>query len=409
MRQVHLVLVVAFAGCASAESQRAEGIGGSVGGDNSAGTNDSTGSVAAAGSGSGGGTNAAGANSGGSPGTSGSGGSGGGPQVVRPCNQLPKPGVWEDITPAPSKGKWGNAGAFLVNPKDPATVYAGTSSMDGLFKSTDCGANWVHINTGTNGKLLESGRLWDMVIDPVDPEIMYAISGYGAGGLWKSTDGGVDWENTTPATSEVGRTANANFTSVVGMDVTDHLHLVITFHSGCSGAYAPNCQAETKDGGATWRLLKSNGGGEGVGVIVLNATTWLYGLYNDVEETTDSGASWFKVASATAHWQVYHSASGDYIGTLSGVLKSTDTKAWTPIPGFTQQAEGITGDGTNVYVGQQWGRHYFKVPESNPSKFTELPMTDGNDTGGYFLAFDPDHHILYSSESSDGYWRMVVP
>src|SRR4029079_5272104 len=101
-----------------------------------------------------------------------------------------------------------------------------------------------------------------MLIDSVDPHVLYVIEGYGDGGLWKTTNGGVDWVNTTPSGSNVGQTANGNFTSIVGMDVTNHEHLILAFHSGCGGAYAPNCQAETTDGGATWRLFKTTVGGE---------------------------------------------------------------------------------------------------------------------------------------------------
>ena len=293
----------------------------------------------------------------------------GGPHVVMACPTVGgapgKVGVWEKITPASIIAKGDTpGGAVLVNPKDTRIVYVGSANGTGLWKSTDCGATFVHINTGKNGSHIDSGRIWDMVIDPVDPEILYVIEGYGDGGLWKTTNGGVDWENTTPIGSEVAKTANGNFTSIVGMDITDHLHLVLAFHSGCGGAYAPNCQAETKDGGATWRLFKEPIAGEGVGVIVLNATTWLSGGYNEMLQTTDSGATWNKVSTTSPHWQLYHSPSGAfYIGTMQGILKSTDGKTWNLIPGFNQQVQGITGDGTNIYAGQQWGTKLFKIPE----------------------------------------------
>jgi hypothetical protein len=367
----------------------------------------------------GGGSGIAAGGSGGSAGAVGTGGNpsidAGVPRIVMPCPTVGgasgKVGVWENITPAAILGRTGGTpgGAILVNPKDTRVIYAGSAQGGGLFKSSDCGATFAHVNTGKNGTHIDSGRIWDMVIDPVDPEVLYVIEGYGDGGLWKTTNGGVDWENTTPEGSEVAKTGSGNFTSIVGMDVTDHLHLVIAFHSGCGGAFAPTCQAETKDGGATWRLFKEPVAGEGVGVIVLNATTWLSGSYNAMWQTTDSGASWSKVSGATAHWQLYRSPSGAfYVGTQQGILKSTDGKTWTLIPGFNQQVQGITGDGTNIFAGQQWGNKLFKIPEVNPTAMSELPPTDGNTDGPYFMSIDPDHHIVYASEFQSGHWRMVT-
>jgi hypothetical protein len=194
------------------------------------------------------------------------------------------------------------------------------------------------------------------------------------------------------------------------MDVTDPEHLVVTYHSGCSGAYAPNCQAETQDGGSTWRLFKTDsGGGEGGGVVVLNATTWAVGAYQGLWQTTDSGVSWEKVSGATAHYQLYRSESGYYLGTMSGILKSTDAKTWSLLPGVDQPVQGLTGDGVNIYGGQQWGSHYFSIPESAPSSFTELATTNAVNDGGYFMAYDPDHRLLYSAEITDGFWRIVLP
>jgi len=320
-----LALVVSAVACGSSDAPNDDGSQGSVAGSNGTGTEPGTGGAAINGSGGSGvpgagGSGGSNATSGGAgtvaPGSGGAGGmmgvggsssiDAGGPHIVMACpasgGAAAKIGVWEKITPATVIAKGDTpGGAILVNPKDTRIVYAGSANGTGLYKSTDCGATFVHVNTGKNGSHIDSGRIWDMVIDPVDPEVLYVIEGYGDGGLWKTTNGGVDWENTTPIDSDVAKTANGNFTSIVGMDITDHLHLVVAFHSGCGGAYAPNCQAETKDGGATWRLFKEPIAGEGVGVIVLNATTWLSGGYNEMLQTTDSGATWNKVSTTSPH------------------------------------------------------------------------------------------------------------
>ncbi len=40
-----------------------------------------------------------------------------------------------------------------------------------------------------------TGRPWSLVIDPITPDVMYTVQGYGTSGLWKSTNAGVDWTN----------------------------------------------------------------------------------------------------------------------------------------------------------------------------------------------------------------------
>jgi hypothetical protein len=410
MRSITLGLVLSLAACGSAGSQ-AEVTADPADGDSGVGGHAGSSVVPGSGGANGGSGGKAAGGSGCTGGATGSGGAAspdaGPPHVVMPC-PTGDAGVWEDITPAKivqTQPYQGGTGAVLVNPKDTRTVYVGAVNGGGVFKSTDCGATWAHVNTGKNASDMDSGKLWSMVIDPVDPEVLYSINGYGAEGLWKTANGGVDWENLFPQGSEVANTANGNFASIVSMDVTDHLHLVVNFHSGCSGAYAPDCQAETKDGGATWRLFKAPTGGEGVGVIVLNATTWVSGGYQAMWETTDSGATWNKVSGESAHWQLYHSTSGAfYIGTMSGILKSTNGTTWTLLPGFGAQVQGITGDGTNIFAGQQWQNKYFKVPETNPAGFSQIGPTHGNSS--YFMAFDPDHKLLYASEMSS-LWRSV--
>ncbi|HEV8244934.1 MAG TPA: hypothetical protein VGP93_04170 [Polyangiaceae bacterium] len=381
-----------------------------TGGAATAGTGGSTSSAGTSAGGNGGAT----AGTGGTTSTAGStnaGGEGGtAPHIVEACptgdNAPSNVGEWEEITPPEIDGVDLPGGAIVVNPKDTRIVYAGSANHKGLYKSTDCGASFTHINTGENGAHIDSGCIWDMVINPVDPDILYVIEGYGDGGLWKTTNGGVDWVNTTPGDSEVGQTATYNFTSIVGMDVTNPDHLVLTFHSGCGGDYSPNCEAETTDGGETWRLFKSTVGGEGVGVIVLADQTWVAAN----QQTTDGGANWHSITGSATHWQAYQSPSSGafYIGTMNGILKSTNGTDWAIMPEFTQPVQGITGDGTNIYAGQQWGTSQFQIPEDDPASFVTLPTTDGDSDGPYFMSYDPDHHILYASEFQSGHWRMLT-
>ena len=71
-------------------------------------------------------------------------------------------------------GNWINTGltdtsvyALAIDPKTPATLYAGTDG--GVFKSTDGGMNWSAVNTG-----LTATGVHALAIDPQTPTTLYA-------------------------------------------------------------------------------------------------------------------------------------------------------------------------------------------------------------------------------------------
>ncbi|MFN8712565.1 MAG: WD40/YVTN/BNR-like repeat-containing protein [Bacteroidota bacterium] len=106
-------------------------------------------------------------------------------------------------------------GKVLLHPSQPGTVWVAAighlyspSAERGLFKTTDNGRTWrktlfVDENTG----------VIDLVPDPADANVLYAITWHrqrrawnfteaGAGtGIWKSTDGGETWTQLTTAAS----------------------------------------------------------------------------------------------------------------------------------------------------------------------------------------------------------------
>jgi photosystem II stability/assembly factor-like uncharacterized protein len=71
-----------------------------------------------------------------------------------------------------------------LHPTDPDTVFAGGAG--GVFKSTNGGALWAPLSQS----LPVNERVEDLLIDPGTPQIMYA---YAAWKLYKTTDGGLIW------------------------------------------------------------------------------------------------------------------------------------------------------------------------------------------------------------------------
>jgi photosystem II stability/assembly factor-like uncharacterized protein len=338
--------------------------------------------------------------------------------VVGKCDGLGAVGAWESITPPQvvlDNGDPNNFGVncFVLDPQKSGTIYLGTSAQ-GIYKSTDCGATWVHVNTGTSGSQLDKGRQWTMVIDPVDPQIIYTVAGYGTNGLFKTTNGGVDWKQIFPADVAASFIFNG-FTARVVMDPTDHLHIVATPHFTCQGNHSMGCMLESEDGGSTWKVIENTpSAAEGTGIILLDRTTWLWAdPFGGLWRTTDRGASWKQVYKGNAWDSIYRLKNGTYLVSSpgQGVLESADGINWT-VAAHSHNSRGIVGDGINVYTSNDQVNNakyqpYWFTPESDTTGWKQLaspPMT----RGGLTLRYDPDHHLLYSTNDLAGFWRVVT-
>jgi photosystem II stability/assembly factor-like uncharacterized protein len=158
--------------------------------------------------------------------------------------------------------------AIAVDPRDPDVAYVaalghlwGANEMRGVFKTTDGGATWdkvLYIDEDT-------GAI-DVIVDPVNPETVYAAmyarrrtawsfqSGGDTGGIFRSTDGGATWEQLTEGLpSQTGR---------IGLDVfagdPQIVYAVIEsdeggwFRSGFNNFQRTGGVFRSDDGGDTW-------------------------------------------------------------------------------------------------------------------------------------------------------------
>ena len=332
-------------------------------------------------------------------------------KVVGDCSKLGPVDEFEDITPPGVLGQEYGVTNVVADPVNLGTVYAGTDKK-GLFKTTDCGSTWTKVNTGTNGDIIDTGLLWSMVIDFIDPKVIYTSAAYGMDlSLMKSVDGGVNWKSTAPKGSLIEQTVQYNFLQDAAIDPTDHLHLVITFHGDCAGDIGKGCIAETYDGGESWKLLKgpTEGWVDGSGPQILGGQKFLIQtLQGGVFYTEDGGTTYEKVAPGADH-SLYKAIDGTfYSGSDYGLLRSTDgAHHWDIVPD-SPHGYGIIGDGKRMFLSLRYGEQpYFTSDETDGLKWTPMksPTTC---CGGVYMAYDPEHHVMYSANTRGGLWRVVT-
>ncbi len=161
-------------------------------------------------------------------------------------------------------------GNIIIDPRDSDVVYVAAQGPlfspggeRGLFKTTDGGESWEAIliiseDTGVN----------EVVLDPHDPDTMYAsayqrrrrvgqlVGGGPESGIYKSTDGGDDWEELTDGIPEgdMGRIALA----IDGRTRPATLYALIAAQGDATGLYR-----STDEGDNFERIGTREGGGRG--------------------------------------------------------------------------------------------------------------------------------------------------
>ena len=91
---------------------------------------------------------------------------------------------------------------ILINPSDTRIIYVATKNQ-GIFKTTDTGANWDDINEGLK-PYSASLEYRNLIFDPTLPDSLLLVAKYG---LLKTDDGGSSWRAieliTPPASADI--------------------------------------------------------------------------------------------------------------------------------------------------------------------------------------------------------------
>jgi photosystem II stability/assembly factor-like uncharacterized protein len=155
---------------------------------------------------------------------------------------------WGSIGPGNVGGR---TRAIVIDPTDPNTMYA-AGVTGGIWKSTNAGASWT-----VTDDLLPNLAVSTIAMDPTDPNVLYAGTGEGVFASWskhrglgifKSTDAGATW-TLLPGTVEGVPEGAFYFVNKIVISPNDHNRI---YAATMTGVW------RSLDAGQTWSIVLLN-------------------------------------------------------------------------------------------------------------------------------------------------------
>jgi Bacterial Ig domain len=177
-------------------------------------------------------------------------------------------GTWQSIGPGNVGGR---TRALVIDPVDPNTMYA-AGVAGGVWKTTNAGSSWTPLND-----FLANIAVTVLAMDPTDRNTLYAGTGEGyfnadgvrGAGIFKTTDGGAHWTRLASTASNT----NFFFVNDVVVSPVNGQHVYAATRTGVF---------RSLDGGANWtQVIVSNVGNGANGAMDLvirtdQATDYIY-------------------------------------------------------------------------------------------------------------------------------------
>ncbi len=238
-------------------------------------------------------------------------------------------GVWKTVNNGTTwTSVFDNEGAFSIgaialDPKNPATVWVGTGERnsqrsvgygDGVYRSDDGGKSWKNMGLKTSEHI---GRI---AIDPRDPNVVFVAaqgplwSPGGERGLYKTTDGGKTWKAVITVSENTGVTDvvidPSNPDTMYAASWQRRRHFYTLINGGPESAIW-----KSTDGGNNWTKLRSglppgDTGRIGLSVSPANtnvvyATVEASGTLSGIYRSNDRGATWERTSPQIAQGMYY--------------------------------------------------------------------------------------------------------
>ena len=168
-----------------------------------------------------------------------------GSKTIRPLRAGIESSGWTSLGPGNIGGR---VRSLLIHPTTPNTMWVG-SVGGGVWKTTNSGVSWFPLDD-----FMANLAVGCMVMDPADPNIIYAGTGEGFGnadaidgaGIFKTTNGGATW-------TQLASTAKPEFSQVNRLAISPASSQLILAATGFNGIWL------SADGGLSWTQTFSGG------------------------------------------------------------------------------------------------------------------------------------------------------
>jgi photosystem II stability/assembly factor-like uncharacterized protein len=254
---------------------------------------------------------------------------------------------WSTLASLPAG--FNKVNSFVVSAKDSTKWLVaawGSTPGDNLLRTTDSGVTWTSVLQRTWG---EYGN--PIEADPDHPDTLYFggeqdFSGTPLAALFRSSNFGASWDSLS----------NAAFRSPCDIEVVPDSSNIIVVGDGITGSGSAQYFRST-DGGVTFNLAATKSTSE-IPAIATNrlrnnaifGTNWTTG---GAQRSTDYGATWPDVSSASSPWGIDIARDdpnvimfGQYVGTSTFISVDGGT-TWTT---FDTPAAGVFGNNYSIFL-----------------------------------------------------------